>query len=430
MPSLFESTEINSLIMANRFVRSATWDGLATQDGQVTPRMTDLLVRLAEGGSGLIVTGHAFVHSNGKHSDWQLGIHEDRLVSGLRAMTDAVHEKTGRVAVQLGYGGSYLSRSRVERMTVQDLREVAQSFGRAAERAVRAGFDGVQILAAHGFFLSQLLCPRYNKRTDDYGRDLPGRSRLLLEVLEAVRRAVGRDYPVLVKLNASDFVEDGLTFEEALRVGAMLEAGGIDAIELSGGLLNVPGQVEKKIGNEEDEAFFKDEAAAFKEKVKVPLILVGGIRSFQVAEQLIGEGIADYISLCRPLIREPDLIKRWQAGDRRPALCISCNNCYEPVKKGEGLACVPLDDVEVETFFPHESVSVPAGPPHPPETDYIISFGLEEIRGAYIPVIKIQMAYKGKMTGKAPLFPVGSDDHQRVNRAIEELLSESSIVSE
>ena len=428
MASLFESTEINGLVTANRFVRSATWTGLATQDGEATPRMTDLLVRLAEGGVGLIITGHAFVHPHGKHSDWQLGIHQDRLVSGLRAMTEAVHEKGGRIVIQLGYGGSYLSRSRVERMTAQELREAAQSYGRAADRAVRAGFDGVQILAAHGFFLSQLLSPRYNKRTDDYGKDLPGRARLLLEVLEAVRQAVGRDYPVLVKLNASDFVDNGLILEEALQVGVMLEAGGIDAVELSGGLLNAPGQVEKKIDSEEDEAFFKIEAAAFKKKLKAPLMLVGGIRSYQVAERLINEGSADYISLSRPLIREPDLIRRWQAGDYRPALCISCNNCYEPIKKGEGLACAPLEDSEPDPFFPHETVKVSASPPHPPETEYLISFGLEEIRGAYIPVVKIQMAYKGEVTRKTPSFPVGSDDHRRVNQAIEALLSESSIM--
>ena len=426
MRGLFEQTKINAMTLTNRFVRSATWDGMATDEGECTPKMVDLMARLAGGGVGLIITGHAFVHEKGKHQPWQLGIHKDELISGLHIMTDAVHEKESRVVVQLGYGGAYLSKLRVRSMVTQDIREVVKAFGEAALRAKEAGFDGVQILAAHGFFLSQLLCPRYNDRWDAYGGDILNRARALVEVLQSIRDAIGPDYPVLVKLNSRDFVENGLTLEDSAKVGVMLQKGGIDAIELSGGLLNNPNLMREKIHAEEDEAYFREEARAFKEEVHVPLILVGGIRSYPVAQRLVREGIADYVSLCRPFIREPNLINRWKSGDLRKAACISCNNCVEQAKKGNGVTCMPLDDATAETFFPQLTEEIPASPPHPPGTSYRISVGLEQWESNFIPVIKIQMARNGEVSEQSPSFPLGTKDHNRVSKAIEDLLEKQT----
>jgi len=426
MSALFEQSEINGMPLSNRFVRSATWDGLATDEGASTPRMIDLMAKLADGGVGLIITGHAFVHQQGWHQPWQLGIHTDELIPGLKAMADAVHEKGGKIVVQLGYGGAYLSKSRVRGMTVQDLKGVFKAFGQAALRAKGAGFDGVQIFAAHGFFLSQLLCPRYNDRTDAYGGDIDNRARALMEVLQSVRNAVGPEYPVLVKLNAQDFVENGLTLEDSVRAGVMLQEGGIDAIELSGGLLNNPNLMREKIRSEEDEAYFKIAARAFKEKIQVPLILVGGIRSYDVAKQLVEEGTTDYISMCRPFIREPDLINRWKAGDLRKAACISCNNCIEQAKKGEGISCVPLEDVAVERFFPQVSEEILASPPHPAGTSYRISIGLEQWESNFIPVVKIQMVHDGTVFEGSPSFPLGTEDHAKVSKAIADLLEKQA----
>jgi 2,4-dienoyl-CoA reductase-like NADH-dependent reductase (Old Yellow Enzyme family) len=155
----------------------------------------------------------------------------------------------------------------------------------------------------------------------------------------------------VTKLNCQDFVENGLILEDSIRVGVMLEEGGIDAIELSGGLLNIASLLENKLDSEADEAPFQGAARAFKEKIQVPLILVGGIRSYSVAERLLAEGTADYISMCRPFIREPDLVNRWKAGDLRKATCISCNNCVQIAQHGKGVSCVPLEE-EVQTFFP------------------------------------------------------------------------------
>jgi 2,4-dienoyl-CoA reductase-like NADH-dependent reductase (Old Yellow Enzyme family) len=384
------------------------------------------MAKLADGGVGLIITGHAFVHPQGWHQPWQLGIHTDQFIPGLKAMTDAVHEKGGKIVVQLGYGGAYLSKSRVTRMTIQDLHDVVEAFGRAAARAKEAGFDGVQIFAAHGFFLSQLLCPRYNDRKDAYGGDIDNRARALMEVLLSVRSAVAPEYPVLVKLNVQDFVENGLTLEDSVRVGIMLQEGGIDAIELSGGLLNNPNLMREKIRSEEDEAYFKGEARAFREKIHVPLILVGGIRSYDVAKELVEAGTIDYISMCRPLIREPDLIDRWQAGDLQKAACISCNNCIEQAKKGEGISCVPLEEAAAESFFPQASEEVPASPPHPAGTSYRISIGLEQWESNFIPVVKIQMVHDGEVSDRSPSFPLGTEDHAKVGKAIADLLDKQA----
>ena len=424
MTRLFEQSEINGMVLSNRFVRSATWEGLATNDGASTSKLVDLMARLAAGGVGLIITGHTYVRLDGQHSPRQLGVHDDEVIPGLRAITQAVHENGAKIVLQLGYGGAYLSKSRVGKMTVQDIQELVAAYGRAAMRAKTAGFDGVQIFAAHGFFLSQLLCPRYNGRTDAYGGNIRNRARALLEVLQSVRKHTGDDYPVLVKLNCQDFVDNGLTLEDSLQVGMMLEEERIDAIELSGGLLNNPNIMQSKIDTEAVEAHFQNEAQAFKDKIAVPLILVGGIRSLKVANRLVAEGVADYISMSRPFIRDPDIVNRWKSGDFQVAECISCNNCFEQIKQGKGVSCVPLEAEPVESFFPQVSKTVPASPPHPPETGYQISIGLEQWDASFIPVVKIQMVHEGNILNRGPSFPLGSVDHQNVNKAISELLEE------
>jgi len=422
MGALFKKNDINGMVLSNRFVRSATWAGMATDEGSCTPELIDLMRALSAGGVGLIITGHAYIRQDGQHSPRQLGIHQDAVIPGLQNLTHAVHEHESKIVLQLGYGGAYLSKSRVRRMSPQDFQELAEAYGQAALRARKAGFDGVQIFAAHGFFLSQLLCPRYNDRTDDYGGNITGRARGLIEVLEAIRTAVGRDYPVLIKINCRDFVENGLTLEDSVQVASMLAKAGIDGIELSGGLLNNPNIMRSKSETEDSKAYFLSEARAFREKIHIPLILVGGIRSYEVARELVEEGTVDYISMSRPFIREPGLINRWKAGDRREATCISCDNCFEPLKKGEGVSCVPLEPEAAQTFFPQLSEIVPASPPLAPGTSYKVSIGLEDWQTNYIPVIKIQMLSDGQISERSPSFPLGTQDHQKVTRAIADLL--------
>jgi len=356
MPVLFEETTINGMRLKNRFVRSATWAGMAGEDGVCTSSLVDLMVGLAEGGVGLIVSGHAYVDPVGQASPRQLGVHTDEMVPGLTRMVSAVHERGGRIVLQSAHAGCRAPRKftggaamgpsasgdgSFREMTVGDIRSVVGAFVRGAVRARAAGFDGVQLHAAHGYLLSQFLSPYYNHRKDDYGGRIENRARILLEVAGATRREVGGDFPILVKLNSEDFIENGMTRDEMIRVAEMLEGAGVDAIELSGGTGESGdlGPVRKGAG----EIYYREAARVYKEKIGIPLLLVGGIRSYDEAEGLVSGNFADYISLCRPLIREPNLIDQWRSGDTGRATCISCNLCFRPAFTGKGIYCVTAE---------------------------------------------------------------------------------------
>lgn len=360
MSKVFEKTEIHGMKLRNRFVRSATWEGMATEEGASTPALRDLMAGLAEGRVGLIITSHAYIRKDGQAGTRQLGIYKDGLIPGLKEMAEAVHARGGTIVAQLAHAGFFanakltgtaplalsevqaFSKSPRQVLTPEDIRGIVKAFAEAGMRAREAGFDGVQIHAAHGYLLSQSLSPAFNKRTDAYGGPVENRARFLLEVLEALRKALGRDFPVLIKMNSRDFLEGGLELEDAVKVGRMLEDRGIDAIELSGGTF-LSGELSPsrtKISSEDKEAYFRDAAKRFKETISVPLILVGGMRSLDLAEKLVQEGYADYISMSRPFIREPGLIRRWEDGDRSRAKCVSDNQCFGPAMAGEGIYCV------------------------------------------------------------------------------------------
>lgn len=369
MAELFEPTTINGMTTTNRFVRSATFEGLATPDGEVTPRLTKMMVELARGEVGLIISGFAFVSPEGQTMSGQLAVHDERFVPGLQQMAEAVHTAGTKIALQVAHSGCFANPELTGLETIgaspaeengqpscrgasrQDLTKVVSDFATAAERAKRAGYDAVQLHAAHGFLLNQFLSPAFNRRTDPYGGSLDNRARLLLEVVRGVREAVGPDYPLLVKLNSEDFLNSGLTQDEAVQVSVMLAAASVDGIELSGGTVASGDRMPARPGalkTPEDEVFYREAAKLYKDKVAVPLMLVGGIRSYEVAEGLAQGGAADYIALCRPLIWEPGLVKRWHQGDRRRAECISCNACYGPATSGEGLYCVVAAKEQVD----------------------------------------------------------------------------------
>jgi len=368
MTTLFDSTTINGMELSNRFVRSATWEGLAADDGAVTPKLIQTMVDLAEGGVGMIISGHAYVSPEGQAGPWQLGIYKDDLMEGLKEMTDAVHKAGGKIVVQLAHAGHFavkaltrqtphvvsaiegLSKSPRHELTKEDIQKLVITFAEAAQRAKSAGFDGVQIHSAHGYLLSQFLSPAYNRRQDEYGGVIENRARIHLDVYHAIRSAVGKNYPILIKINSQDYIDNGLSLEDSIAASKMLAEAGLDAIELSGGTLT-SGKLSPSrsgINKEEKEAYFKEAAAAYQQAMDVPLILVGGMRSFQVAEQTIKNQTADYISMCRPFIREPALIKRWQSGDTRPATCKSDNLCFGPAMEGKGIYCVVEEKEQIK----------------------------------------------------------------------------------
>jgi 2,4-dienoyl-CoA reductase-like NADH-dependent reductase (Old Yellow Enzyme family) len=363
MSKLFETTTINNITLNNRFVRSATYEGMAdTEDGSCTPRLIDLMGELAQGEVGLVVSGHAYVNWQGKARDGQMGVYADELIPGLTRMAEAVHAAGQKTIVQLAHAGCHsfsvppgeeavgpsareMADGTTSRaLTKDEIAKTVEDFGKAAARAKQAGFDGVQIHSAHGYCLSEFLSPFYNKRTDEYGGPLENRARIVLEVFRAVRAAVGEDFAVMIKINSDDYLEGGFNKEEMVEVAAILESEGIDAIESSGGTHLSPGEYSfsrtpGKV-SEDQEPYFAAAAKLYKERIKVPLMLVGGIRSFPVAEKLANEGLADYISLCRPLIREPHLVRRWKSGDTAKATCVSCNECFKPARAAEGVYCL------------------------------------------------------------------------------------------
>jgi len=364
MVSLFDTTTINGMILNNRFVRSATYEGMANDDLTVSQRLIDFIVSLTNGGVGLIITSLATVTKDGQNVPRQLGIHTDDHIPGLTRMTRAVHDVGGKIMIQIAHGGAQgnpeltgelMGPSAISAiggegaacraMTIADIHRIVEAFGKAGRRAKQAGFDGVQLHGAHGFLLSEFLSPFFNKRTDAYGGSLENRARIVIDAYQHIRDAVGATYPVTIKLNSEDFLEGGLTVEEMVRVASWLETEGIDAIELSGGTswaLRMGNPNASYIRVEHTDLYYRAAARRYKDAICVPLMLVGGIRSYDVAKQLVEDGLTDYIALCRPLIREPDLVNRWKAGDTRPSACVSDNACIRTQSTEKGLHCVHI----------------------------------------------------------------------------------------
>ncbi|MBV5316285.1 MAG: NADH:flavin oxidoreductase [Desulfobulbaceae bacterium] len=349
--------------LKNRFVRSATYEAMAALDGTVKDQLLRCMAELVQGEVGLVITGHAHVVREGQAGPRQMGIYADAMIDGLQRVASVIHENGGVVAIQLAHAGirgigenEYAARGpsdllqegvkKASAMTVADITRTVRAFGDAAARAVVAGFDAIQIHSAHGYLLSQFLSPHYNQRDDGYGGLLENRARFLLEVYAEIRNRVGHSFPVMVKINAEDFLDGGVTVEEMIKVAHMLENQGMDAIEMSGGTFESGRLIPSRMGtskSEKKEVYYRKAAEVFKSEIKIPLILVGGFLSFNIADEIVNSRLADYVSLSRPLIREPNLVKRWAEGDRRKATCISCNKCFPTLFTEEALHC-PVKD--------------------------------------------------------------------------------------
>ncbi len=362
---LFSEGSIKGIALKNRIVRSATWEGMCDGEGNPTERLADLYRALCRGGVGLIVTGYAYVRADGREMPGTMGLHSDDRIPALKRLTQAVHEEGGRVFCQLFHAGGRArgtvtgvrplapsggkdaaSPDSPRAMSEQEIQELVAAFAHGAGRARRAGFDGVQLHGAHGYLINQFLSPLTNARQDAYGGSLENRIRFLREVCTAVRREVGLSWPVSIKLTAADNIPGGFPLEEAVTVARSLEAWGIDAIEVSSGTADAgeEGPARRKIDSPEREAYNVPYARRIKAEVKVPIIVVGGFRSLEVGETLLAKGDADFIALSRPFIREPDLVRKWEADRTRRALCISCNGCFLAGIKDGGIRCVQISD--------------------------------------------------------------------------------------
>lgn len=361
MAGLFDITRINGMELRNRLVRSATWEGMCDDDGRPTQKLVDFYQKLAEGGVGLIISGYTFIRPDGKQLPGKMGIHTDDFAAEHQKLTTAVHNAGGKIAIQLVHAGgqtdintagrqplapSGIKVDQFPEQTVElshnDILRLISAFGAGASRAKEWGYNGVQLHGAHGYLINQFLSPLTNLRTDKYGGSFENRCRFALEVYEEVRGKVGPDYPVMIKLNASDNLEGGLELSDGIRVAKVYSQIGIDNIEVSAGT-SASGEkspAREKINTPAKEAYNLSEALKIKEVVGCSVMVVGGIRSFDTAKEAIEQHELDFVSLSRPLIREPDLPARWVGGDHAKAKCVSCNECFLPGIKEGGIYCV------------------------------------------------------------------------------------------
>jgi 2,4-dienoyl-CoA reductase-like NADH-dependent reductase (Old Yellow Enzyme family) len=365
MSILFDSVKIGSMTLRNRFVRSATYDGCAETNGRVSQKQLQMFEELARGGVGLIITGITYVHPSGQISPFQNSLSSDDCIAGFRRLSESVHREGAKIAVQLFHAGretakvfkpqqkQALAPSLVtddpyfqathRAMTEEEIWEIVRAFGDAARRAREADLDAVQLHAAHAYLLSQFLSPFTNRRADQWGGHLENRLRLHHEIYRDMRTKVGGDYPILVKIGVEDSFPSGLAFREGKRAAQYLAEWGVDALEISSGLRGrgyENAEFRPGINQLEHEAYFREWCRDIRQSVNVPVMMVGGLRTFELMEEVVQNQEADFISLCRPLIREPGIINEWKNKDRHRARCISCNKCFDVLLKGEGLHCV------------------------------------------------------------------------------------------
>jgi 2,4-dienoyl-CoA reductase-like NADH-dependent reductase (Old Yellow Enzyme family) len=388
----FSPVRIGSLEIKNRFVHSATHEAMATVRGEVTDALVKRYGMLAKGEIGLIIPGFMFVDMTGKAAPYQTGIHSDEMIPGLRRIVDAVHEGEGKIVFQLSHAGRQTTKKTIGRrpmtpssfrdpinivkpheMDEEEIHAVITAFGEAARRAIEAGADGIELHAAHGYLINQFLSPFFNRRNDAWGGSVENRFRFVKEVLDAVKRTVPEGTPILVKLNFNDYTpREGINTKLATDYAEKLAQFGVAAIELSGGTLfysfmnvcrgEVPVRELAKgmplwlrpwarimLNGWRDkfkleEAYHLDAAKHIKPVLgNIPLMLVGGLRSIAVVEDILQQGYADLLSMSRPFVRDPLLVKRIKEGEITRVNCTSCNKCLAAVLNDKPLRCYADD---------------------------------------------------------------------------------------
>lgn len=354
---VLEPAKLGPLELRNRFIRSATWDSTAEDNGAVTDHSVRIYQELAAGGVGLIITGFAYVSPLGKAGAGQYGIYSDEMIPSMKRLANAAHEHDAKIAIQIHHAGGNspflrstgqvaLAPSKIEArrphraMTDEEVEGIIEDFVAAAVRTREAGFDAVQFHGAHGYLMSQFFSTITNHREDRWGGSPENRRRFHLEVIRRTRAAVGADFPILIKFGIMDDSEGGTGLEEGIEALKAMAEAGLDGVEISGGI-GTGTQSSTRVTNDDvlEDVFYRERAAAARNAVSIPVAMVGGIRYLETAEEIITAGEADFISLSRPLIREPELIRRWAEGDRQRAKCITCNKCFAIAHRGEPLDC-------------------------------------------------------------------------------------------
>jgi 2,4-dienoyl-CoA reductase-like NADH-dependent reductase (Old Yellow Enzyme family) len=337
-------------------------ENMGLENGNPSPQLFAMYGQLAEGGVGMINTSAIFPDAGWIPSlpITPLIMGSDDVIPLFKKLTDVVHRAGARITAQLAppfcFNGEPIAPSPYSpgepenemprEVTQWEMEQIIAIYEAMARRAREAGFDAVQIHAAHGYTLAKFISPFFNKRTDAYGGSAENRARFIVDILRAIRKGSGKDFPVLIKMNGADFQDGGMTIADSAPIAEILDREGIDAIEPSGG--NVGGTHNSRgcLNREKwTENYYMPFAEEIKRRVKVPVLMVGGLRKFDVVEAVVKEGRSDLISLSRPFLREPALVARWMRGDRSPSTCISCNGCSVLLMETKPVGCL-LDKKE------------------------------------------------------------------------------------
>lgn len=323
MTCLLKPLEQGKLTLKNRLVMPPMATSKCEVDGKISKDISDYYDEKSRGGYiSLIIVEHSFIAQQGKASEGQMSIAEDSLVESLKELANIIHKNGSKAVMQINHAGSAASKDVTgfepvgpsavanprkgnvpKELTKEEIKEIIEEFKAAALRVKEAGFDGVEIHSAHGYLLNQFFSPLTNHRTDEYGGDVLGRIRIHLEVIKAVREAVGDDYPVLIRLGAADYMEGGSTIEHSKIAAQEFEKAGVDMLDISGGFCGytVPGA--------SGQGYFAPLTEALKEVVSIPVILTGGITEAQAAEKLLSEEKADLIGVGRAIYKDSNWAK-------------------------------------------------------------------------------------------------------------------------
>jgi 2,4-dienoyl-CoA reductase-like NADH-dependent reductase (Old Yellow Enzyme family) len=361
--TLFTPKRIGGVEIRNRVVMPPMTTRLADADGHVTDASVAYLRARAAGGVGLVTVEMASPERAGRHRARELGIYDDRFLPGLRRLTDAIHAGGAKASIQLGHAGGHTRRDicgeapsapsaiphfvfevsgetvmPVE-MTRERIAQTERSFIDAAKRARAAGFDCVELHAAHGYLLSQFLCPEENRRSDEYGGSLENRARISLDILQGIKAEMP-EFPVIFRVNADDFFPTGLMFPEGLKVAKWAAAAGAAAIHVTAGhYRSLPSAHVMTPPMSSPEGTFLDYAARVRAEVDVPVIAVGRLGNPLVAMAAVDSGKADFVALGRSLLADPDWMNKVERNEpvRR---CLACNTCVDEMRAGGQLSCL------------------------------------------------------------------------------------------
>jgi len=367
--NLIAPIKIGNVEIRNRGVMPSMVTNYCNEDGSVTDRFIAYHEARAKGGVGLIIVEAAFVDPIGKGFTKQIGIDNDRLIPGLKKLTDQIHKHGAKIAIQIYHGGRQANemvtcqplvapsaipcpvmQSMPKELSVGEIKELINKFADGAERAKKAGFDAIEIHGAHGYLINQFLSPNSNHRTDEYGGSLENRRRFPLEVLEAVRNRVGDDFPIIYRITTDEFLPDGLVIEDTAEFSKVLVKNGINAINVSGSTY-AAGRTSS--GSDDILGVYVENANVIKQAINsaVPVIVANRIKTPQFADEVIGNGKSDMIATGRALISDADFYQKVQNGSADEIrTCLSCNHCISELMAGVPISCLqnPLTGNELD----------------------------------------------------------------------------------